>query len=1053
MKSLYSDKSRQSSLEENKHHKDIKKYLETCNCDDPIKCLQHMFCVMTQERRVELEGQCPARRPVFLRTHGIIEGEIHILDDATIPSTYKHGLFEKKAKHPVYVRYSSDLADGRPDWKSTIGIGIKIFNVDKGIAPNSTTKKSKTADLLLQNVPNFFVDTAKDMCNFTKASFEGWSEEWIQKNAPKTTQLLNDMEKPILSVFDTSLWSVVPFKLGKSYCKYIVRPGTSTFYKEPDINDPDFLGKDLAGRMAAGAASLDLYIQKRPEPSEAYSQTYINEHFPLDKATVIWDETIAEPVKVATIKLKKQDITKKQQEQFGNWLAFNIGRAPLANKPAPESSIAQAREVIYQASADYRRKKNGQPIEEPSAPGKPDIKEPKCPFSGVINPVVHKTPKPLTQEQIDQITQVRIHPGIGIARVGNSKKYYIGPEVINPTLTDFGRTRDESGAIKRQAARFRIYAYDKDGNVVCEVPQSTNSQIEWNVHIANKKAAWYEFDAAMDIPYTVNLTVPLRNSAVKGTDRAALIIDPGAKKISGCSMNDSSYNLVGEFLGNNVQLGQLRTDEMGRLLVLPGFGISASPNNSPVYNPEVPSSFNNANDWHDDIADGPVNAKVTIGNKVFDADSAWVASGPPNFAPNIVGWRTLDDLLHNVYIKAGMQELPKKISFQNNVLPILQRLTDLQWVNKGFASMFGAGSPMDFSDDTLLKKLSAVPISSKYPDPYKELRRTIYNSFRATDSKSVEEGAWPWIYGDAFGYTNPDPLEPPAPNTYLKLPPYYTYILTAWVKGDFINDYTTVPTRLDNLEKVPLQNQPEMLDKANMHFCLADAFHPGAELTWPMRNSSMYRAPYRIRVREAGKMPPDYGNTLTTEIVASMNGPLYEQGPGDLTKWMALPWQGDTAYCRSGYDMDYDPYLPTFWPARVPNQVLTKSNYDILMNSSASKEERIAAFHDRANWLRQLPSKDPAPEQMMYMIEHFGEMGIIEALPRPENDKHDWSWLPETIYVENLTKTKQKEMEEAYKLYQEILPTLAPEDQALMEAGWFSEEHRNEFLTIKRRGK
>ena len=122
--------------------------------------------------------------------------------------------------------------------------------------------------------------------------------------------------------------------------------------------------------MAAGAASLDLYIQKRPEPSEAYSQTYINEHFPLDKATVIWDETIAEPVKVATIKLKKQDITKKQQEQFGNWLAFNIGRTPLANKPAPESSIAQAREVVYQASADYRRKKNGQPVEEPSAPGK-----------------------------------------------------------------------------------------------------------------------------------------------------------------------------------------------------------------------------------------------------------------------------------------------------------------------------------------------------------------------------------------------------------------------------------------------------------------------------------------------------------------------------------------------------------------------------------------------------------------------------------------------------------------------------------------------------------
>ena len=44
---------------------------------------------------------------------------------------------------------------------------------------------------------------------------------------------------------------------------------------------------------------------------------------------------------------------------------------------------------------------------------------------------------------------------------------------------------------------------------------------------------------------------------------------------------------------------------------------------------------------------------------------------------------------------------------------------------------------------------------------------------------------------------------------------------------------------------------------------------------------------------------------------------------------MAVPWQTDTASCRSGYYLGYgpryDPYVPTFWPARVPNQVLTRS--------------------------------------------------------------------------------------------------------------------------------
>jgi hypothetical protein len=40
---------------------------------------------------------------------------------------------------------------------------------------------------------------------------------------------------------------------------------------------------------------------------------------------------------------------------------------------------------------------------------------------------------------------------------------------------------------------------------------------------------------------------------------------------------------------------------------------------------------------------------------------------------------------------------------------------------------------------------------------------------------------------------------------------------------------------------------------------------------------------------------------------------------------MAVPWQTDTASCRSGYDLSYDPYVPAFWPARVPNEVLTKT--------------------------------------------------------------------------------------------------------------------------------
>lgn len=1016
------------------------KLTTTCSCDNPIDCLRHMFVDNVQKRRVEIEGQCPARRPVFLRTHGILKGTMNILDNA--PKELLVGLWSQyKKNHPVYVRYSSDLADGRPDWKSTIGIGIKMFDMPgKKVVSDDG---AGTADLLLQNVPNFFVDTARDMCGFTKASLEGWADEWIQENAPKTSELLDAMAKPIRSVFETQLWSVVPFKLGDNYCKYIVKPGTSTFVNEPDINDPNFLGKDLAARMAAGPASIDVYIQARPS-AEEYGEAYLEKHFPLDRATVVWDEKMAPPVRVATIKFPKQKIDKAEQEIYGDWLSFNIGRVPEEN--APVGSVAEARMSVYQTAANYRREKNSQPTKEPKKPGEPTIKNPKCPFPHHTAP---KKAKKLTQAEMERITHVRIHPGMGIARVGNSTtEHYVGPQTIDPPRMPWNGTRDKGGAIKRQAAKFRVYGYDKYGNVVAETQQASGSNIEWTVHLNNRKAWWYEFDAAMDIPVTEGLSVPLRNPDVSGSGRNALVIDPGPCTIQGISMKDSSYVMTGNFQGTAVTLGELRTDEVGHLIVLPGHGISASPSDQPVFNPNVPSSFNNAAGWYDDIADGPVKATVTIGDKVYEADRAWVASAPPAYAPDLKGWRTLGDLLENVWISAGMMPMPERISFNKHVRPILARMNELQWVNKGFAAMFGAGGPMNFANPELMRKLSKAPESHLYPDPYGELRRTVYNSFRATNSQTVEEGAWPWIYGDAFGYTNPDPSEPKSPSTYLKLPPLYDYVMEYWVRGDFIDDYDPAQPAARILEEYPLQEQPEQLDKAALAFCLADAFHPGCELTWPMRHASMYRAPYRIREREEGKDDPLYGANLTTDTVASMNGPLYEQGPGDLTRWMAVPWQGDTAYCRSGYDMEYDPYLPTFWPARVPNQVLTQMDYDTLMDTAQPMDVRVAAFNNRPSWLRQLPSTDPAPLQMQYMIAHFGDMGVLEARPRPA----DMDWLPDFLYVENLTQVKQAELEKAQKLFKANYGQLGFHDRLLAEAGWESEEQRNEFATIKRRG-
>src|SRR3954469_11090376 len=97
------------------------------------------------------------------------------------------------------------------------------------------------------------------------------------------------------------------------------------------------------------------------------------------------------------------------------------------------------------------------------------------------------------------IERVAIHPAIGLARVGNSpQEWFLGPEVPGPHPIPEGGFKDGAGRIKRQAARFRLFGLDGDGRVVAEIT-AADADIEWRVHLANTKSAWYNFDVALDV--------------------------------------------------------------------------------------------------------------------------------------------------------------------------------------------------------------------------------------------------------------------------------------------------------------------------------------------------------------------------------------------------------------------------------------------------------------------------------------------------------------------------------------------------------------------------
>lgn len=919
---------------------------------DPMGSLERMFVGVVQEGRIRQDQR--AARATFAKGHGVAHGTFDVVPD--LPDDLRRGVFALETR-PVWVRFSSDIDPGAPDFKSMCGIAIKVFGVDGpkllGMEP--------TQDFILQNHDVFVVDDARGFCDLTKAAVIDGNIAAFMRDHPRAAKIYQGMQKPEASLLTATYWSILPYALGETqYVKYKLEPEGAPSGQLPADPGPNYLSVGLARDLRAAPARFRFMVQLRTNPRS----------MPLDRATRRWSEASSPPVHVATLTLPRQDILVPGQAAYGEALAFN----PWHSLPehAPQGSLAEARRGTYQKSAATRHDYSGTTATGPGP----------------------RSTEPTTHQNETTVVRAAIHPSIGIGRVGNSaREYLLAPEVVEPPVRPPGAYRDPDGALKRQAARFRVYGLNAFGEAVVELT-AKNADIEWTVHVANKKAAWYEFQLALDIPEAADAPPSLlRNPTV--ADRGTLIIDPGPRSITGCDTHGGAEHVfdTGRFMGRPIYLGELCTDHVGRLVVLGGRGVSASHDGSKAV------TFANNDRWHDDVSDGPVWATVRYEGKDLPVEPAWVLIAPPNYAPHQKAVRTMWDLMRDVSIKAGTLKKPARPSFQQDIRPILQRLTRLQWVNAGLAASFGWGGPSDFTGVQWLARLSD-PAPDAAP-----LRRSIARQFRRFDRDSWSPTPWPWQYGDA---TNIPPAKTPRQHSVLS--DTQLDLLGQWADGDFEPDYDPNSSSATALDEIPIAEQPAMLDRAALEFCVADAFHPGCEMTWIMRNPAMYTAPFRLAVADPDWIEPSYGPSLASDDIAFTGGPLGPQPPGGLTRWMAVPWQTDTASCRAGYLKTYDPYLPTFWPARVPNQVLAVEDYDVVMDTRRSLGERLSAFARRVSWYRLLGTGSYL-DQVNAMVTEFGAMGVIEPRPGPGDAEFPAEIEAEDVAPESRSAAKERAFE------------------------------------------
>ena len=193
--------------------------LNAGNMSEAIEDIRRMFVDETQIKRIVTQNQTPAKRAAFAKTHGIVNGVLQI--DDNIDTEYQVGIFQPGRSYTVWIRYSSDTAQTAPDFETTVGIGIKVFNVS-GKKTLEEEPDSTTVDLILQNTPVFFAADAIEMADFKAAAISGNLPEFL-KTHPESAKILDSMEKEVPSLLTEKYWSCIPYKFGDEHCNVYYR--------------------------------------------------------------------------------------------------------------------------------------------------------------------------------------------------------------------------------------------------------------------------------------------------------------------------------------------------------------------------------------------------------------------------------------------------------------------------------------------------------------------------------------------------------------------------------------------------------------------------------------------------------------------------------------------------------------------------------------------------------------------------------------------------------------------------------------------------------------
>jgi mono/diheme cytochrome c family protein len=303
--------------------------------------------------RIQYPEGTEVRRDAHPKSHGLVKARFEVVDG--LPPELRHGVFAEPKSFDALVRFSASGTEVSSDTvKQAHGMAIKLLGVpgEKALADEAS---ATTQDFVMINYPTFLSRTVSDYSAFHAARAGGLpATEAFLKISPEVLRAIEGLNgSPFWNPLQSRYWSQTPYKLGPGAMKFSARPlgpPERPFTPEPS---QDYLRDAMVKQVGAGEVVFEFLVQLQRDPVK----------MPVEDSLTEWQESDSPFVRVALLRIPKQDLSSEEDLKVAENLSFTPWHALAEQRPL--GGINRARKVAYETISRYRHERNGVPRVEP----------------------------------------------------------------------------------------------------------------------------------------------------------------------------------------------------------------------------------------------------------------------------------------------------------------------------------------------------------------------------------------------------------------------------------------------------------------------------------------------------------------------------------------------------------------------------------------------------------------------------------------------------------------------------------------------------------------